>query len=61
MHFLMLNGALHMNVATVCGFNTVNFRLLVPLWKKGIQTDQSNASYTETSSSMTNLIGQFGF
>ena len=40
---------------------TVDFRLLVPLWKNKVQTDQSDASYTEMSPSMENLIGRFGF
>ena len=40
--------------------NTVDFRLLVPLWETNIQTDQSNVSYTETSPSMASFIGQFG-
>ena len=41
--------------------STVDFRLLAHSEKTNIQTDQSNASYTKSSLSMANLIGQLVF
>ena len=43
-------------------FNTYSlFQIACPIAKNDIQTYQSNESYTETSQSTANLIGQFGF